>query len=295
MTMSNNVAADKQKFGISMARNIFLPLGILLVAFLILFWVGFSYSGIVARMAEWQFSYFGKWFPMITILSFCALGLLFWRFVGWLRKRSLMAKKKWTDADERDYIFKLARTAYVMLRALAVFCFVIVVVAFFYWLILPNLDTDTKLTKLPNYLEVQEGSTNLAGSQPIGPIARYREAIFGIGPEQHFAPIASRKLADGSASEFTVFAELKQTKNGPRIVSESPGLMRRNALPGELKAMYRFKGYAVSDTPAVVFLSPASAGRATLILMIEAFAAGVIFLVFALVMRRRSRKIAQET
>ncbi len=284
--------AESDELGFSIRRHVFLPLGILVGLFMLTLWGGFSYSGLLARMAEWQFSYFGEWYPMISVLSFCGLAVLLWRLFGWGRKRRLVAKKQWTPLDERKRRISLPHTSYATLLTLAGFCFALVMIGFLYWLSLPGSGSTAVLPK-NNVVQLQEGPSNLTGSRAIGPISRYREAIFDIGPSQYFAPIAERKSRNG-ISEYYLFAELKMTKDGPRLANNRAGILRRAALPRELVVLYRSNGHAVADNPAVVFLTAASSGRATLVFMLEALAVGILCLIFALVMRRSYRKALAE-
>jgi hypothetical protein len=275
-------------------RHIFLASSLLIMLFAVLFYSGFSYSGLIALMAEWQYSRFGEWYPMLSVLSFCALAVLLWRGIGWLNRRRRIATKRWTLDDQKQYSVRLPRAAFLMLYSLSAFCFAMVMGAFVYWLTLPQMNAATARLNKMNVAQAKEGAVTIGDLQPIGPIVRFRESILDIGPSQFFAPVAARRTADGRDSEFALFAELAQTESGPRIAKGVPGILRHNALPGDLIALYRANGYAVSATPKVIFLSAASSSRTTLVLMVEALLAGTLFFVFGWWMRRRYRKTLDE-
>ncbi len=276
--------------GGSATRYVFILSGVLMAMFVVLFQWGFSYSGLVARMAEWQYARFAEWYPMLSVLSFCALAVLCWRATGLLRRRRRIATKKWSPDDERSYQIKLPRTSYLALYSLSAFCFALVLGALVYWFTLPGGGGSAVRIGQNNVAQIREGAVIIGNLQPAGPVVRYREAILDLGPTQYFAPVAVRRMQDGTTSEFTLFAELVDGKTGPRVPRGTVGIMRMNALPGDLVTLYRANGYAVSSSANVIFRSAASSSRGTLIFMLEALATGILFLIFGWFMRRRYRK-----
>lgn len=259
--------------------------------FLFLLWQAFTYSGLIEKLAEWQFSWLRYWFPSFTLLLFCAAATLIWLVVGglwaWRRKRKMRDNGTWVEADEIARKKRRMGIATSGLLMVATLCALLVLGGLVHWLRIPPLDNGPARAWNASGV-LREGRTSLAGAAPIGPIARYREAIFDIGPDVYFVPIARRGGING---ELTVFVELTMVNGKPRLVNSREGVLRRNALPGEIAILYGANGYSVTEKPAVIFRNTASASRATLVFMIEMLAAGLICLVFGLFLRRRYRKL----
>ncbi|MFM6854316.1 MAG: hypothetical protein ACKOUM_09585 [Sphingopyxis sp.] len=70
-------------------------------------------------------------------------------------------------------------------------------------------------------------------------------------------------------------------------------MMRLDALPPDIEAMYRNAQIAVSPDSAVLFSDPSAATRPLAIMVGEAIIFGLIALVFAAYLKRRLRKLRE--
>ncbi len=254
-------------------------------------WLGWNYTGLMHWLGELEFRLFNRWHPAITVLSLAAIPAVIWRAVVWSRRR-----RKNDPASAAEQAASRARTL-LYLRALqlvllsaAGLALALALAALIQFLSLPDADEEPRLISADRIETLKEGPVQLAGLRTIGPLARYEEGIFGIGPDYWFVPVVSRRTALGP--EYTLFAEVDGRRDA-LISNNHAGILRHDALPRELITLYRANGMRVSSTASVIYRSQESMQRGTLFFLFEALLAAAITLIFAAYARHRIKRLRE--
>lgn len=255
-------------------------------------WLGWNYAGLMHWLGELEFRLFNRWHPAITVLSLAAIPALVWRGWIWLRRRRRRAAgQRQSDAAARARTLLYLRALQLLLIAAAGVALALAMAAMVQFLSLPDTDAPPRPLNVERIEAFKEGPVQLQSMRTIGPLARYEEGLFGIGPDYWFVPVVSRHTALGP--EFTLFAEVEGRRDA-LLTADHAGILRHDALPRELIVLYRSYGMRVSDTASVVYLDRASLQRGTLFFLFEALLAAAITLIFAAYARRRIRRLRDE-
>ncbi|MFT4025263.1 MAG: hypothetical protein QM676_00445 [Novosphingobium sp.] len=255
---------------------------------LLFLWQRVEYLGIVALLAEWQFNFLGRSYPAISYLlpvTILALpALLLYR-----RARRRHSEQRIARATLRSALafqkMLLAVTAAVALAAL-----VFVVLAF---AISGKADGARRIDlAAPVVLPPADGPATIAGSIIATRTSALRQNFLLGGRSQRFSPIVAPG-ADGMDLQY--FVELSPAAENPanRGAGEFSGILRRDALPGEIVRLYRYAGYHITDPHYVLFRDVASARSADLQTAAQLAFVALVFGVLALLQRRRVRAIRQ--
>lgn len=215
-------------------------------------WQVVQYNGVMALLAEWQFNSFGHYYPSLTYLALVALlaspGLL------------LFLRVRQRDSEQRMAAATL-RSAIVFRRVvlgLAAACTLAAIATLLLLLTLPrsggtsnSIDLSQPLIALPS-----EGPTTITGAILYDRTAAFEENMLVAGRTLRFAPIVSPQSA---SLDLQFFVELP-AEAAPQIgaTSSMRGVLRRNALPGEIVQLFRYAGYRVEPPHYVLFASEAA-------------------------------------
>ena len=248
---------------------------------LLFFWQSFSYFGFVSRLAEWQFSYFGRYFPALTLIILvllCAIPVLLIHGFEQRRRRrneagaldaratAIATATQWTRA-----LFALA-----LIGALATIASLVVMER------LPDAAGPVQPITSDAKIVPHEGLTTIDGALVTGLVARFDENLIVARRTIYFAPVTP---APGEPLRYFVEVRAPDANATPMTVRHS-GVLRRAALPSEIVTLYRNAGQVVSAEPHVLFSSEQAVRWRYLVVAIECFLFAAICLGFALVQRR---------
>ena len=252
-------------------------------------WLGWNYVGLMHWLGELEFHLFDRWHPAITVLSLAAIPALIWRAVVWWRRRKrARSGETETPAMIRARTLLYLRALQLVLLAAAGVALALALAAFIQFISLPDANEPPRALNIERIDTFKEGPVQLEGLRTIGPLSRYEEGIFGIGPDYWFVPVVSRRTPLGP--EYTLFAEVDGRRDA-LLTTNHTGILRHDALPRELIVLYRSNGMRVSDTASVVYRDARSMQRGTLFFLFETLLAAVIALIFAAFARHRIRRL----
>lgn len=229
---------------------------------LVFFWQLVQYDGLIERLAEWQFSTFGYFNPSITYLALVALlaspGLL------------VFLRVRHRDSEQRLAVATL-RSAIVFRRVvlgLSAACFAAAIVTLLMLLTLPTsvgavrqIDLGQPVVTLP-----QEGPTTIDGRILYDRTAVLGEDLVVAHRTLLIAPMLSPTSANADLQFFVELPPETDTQTGAvqsraaqnRGASSMTGILKRNALPGEIVALFRYAGYRIEPPYYVLFAGKAS-------------------------------------
>ncbi len=249
-------------------------------------WQLVQYQGIVAFIAEWQFSVFGHSLPVISYLLPVVLLvspglLLFWR-----------ARPRQSEERLAGAMLRSAQRFRQMLLAVAasfglgalVFCFVALDIP-------TNADNALRIDLAKPLIALpEEGQTTISGTILYTQTVALDQNLFITRSSKRFAPI----VAPGAAgNDLQFFVELPAAKEGeamPQISSRS-GILQRNALPGELVRLYRYAGFRVEKPYYVLFLDKSTIAFPKLKIALDLLIMAVVFALLGLWQRRRIKRL----
>lgn len=256
---------------------------------------GWSYTGLVNRLGEWQFASFGVYFNLASILLFVALLALVWRIGGFLAKKRRSDEENPESDELTDLRENLQRTTIAkritgwlgLATVLAAFITVI------YLVLLPSEDMKVREITADQAARGPEGPVVLRGVSPVGQTARYRQGFLFWQRTYYFVPIAMETAGDDQ-SRATVFLEVPEKFARSNVAVNTKGILRHKTLPDEVTSMYRAANFPVEDNASVIFTNGASSNWTTRVLLYDMLLIGLLFLLFNLYLRRRVRRLDKE-
>ena len=271
------------------ANGRWMTLGLAIV-FTILLAQAVSYSGLIERFAEWEFAQFGRYFPALTLAAFVGLFALVWVVVAGVRRR-LAAQPDEAERVWRD-IGRLISVRRILI-AVAILAGIVALAAAVRLISLPGMSGPVRTVDLSGRAPVTlaGGPVQLNGIAAIGPIARQTTDLMFDRHTMFLVPVGRTRLQNGSEG-YNLFVQ-STTNRAESVPVGMRGLLRLDALPRDIRTLYRNHDIAVADSSAVLFYGPASANRPMVILIIEAIVVGAIALLFAAYLKRRTRKLRE--
>lgn len=225
-------------------------------------WQLVQYKSVMAWLAEWQFSTFGYYNPSITYLALVTLlaspGLL------------LFLQVRQRDSEQR-LVAATLRSATIFRRVVlgvSAACFAAAIVTLLMLLTLPTgggayrqIDLGQPIVTLP-----QEGPTTIGGRVLYNRTAVFGENLLVARRTLLIAPMLPPKSTN---ADLQFFVELPSDTNPQNAEAQSraaqdgnvlsmTGILRRNALPGEIVALFQYAGYRVEPPYYVLFASETS-------------------------------------
>jgi hypothetical protein len=287
-----------------------------IVVSLVFLWQALEYRGLVAWLAELQFLQWDRYWPTLT---FVALTTLFSTpmllFVGLMRadqRRNDKLRAAQLD-DERQLLGRTERL-YEFFLAVALGSLAAVALCLFLMFRLPGERGPVRSVVMgsPDAIAPIDGRSTITGAVNLAETSQFNENLLLVKRTLYFAPVLS---GNNPKEPLRYFVEVRREDVPPgynRIafpeekddvhvyrfrvpeVAFSPymnGMLKRNALPGEIVHLYRYAGYKVAPDNFVLFRS-ADQLRWRYYMLAGQFAISAIIAgLFAIYVRRRRRKL----
>lgn len=265
------------------------------VVFIALFflWQTVAYRGFVAFVAEWQFNEFGIYRPTLTYFLFVVLlaplPLLFRRRA----KRNANAESP--EAPVADALPIAVRAAYRFMKVLFALSGAALIAALLsllaMWL-LPSAAGQVQHITASDTVPAapSEGPTALSGKILYNRTSAFDENLWFVRRNTRFAPV----IEEGSdETAIRYFVELAPTDQASAAgTSVRRGILKRNALPGELLRLYRYAGFRVFPDHYVLFSTPEPMRWPYFATALEFITGCVLLLLVACIQWLRCRRLA---
>jgi hypothetical protein len=280
-----------------------------------------NYRGLVAQLAEYQFTHFDRYWPTFTFAALTALCTAPFLTILWLIRARQKRSERFGAArvdDHRIMLGRLARLASFFGGA-SIGCLICVAILIFQTLTLPT-DNDAPRSIVvgsPDATAPPDGRAVLTGWVDVSETSQFNEDLILVRRTFYFAPIRS---GPKDKSPLRYFVQVRRDDNraafNPIVfpigddhvrawryrvknIAFTPyldGVLQRGALPGEISNLYRYAGYEVDRDNYLLFASNEPiAWRLQMLageFLIVAIATALISLLFAR-RRRKIRKIAR--
>lgn len=277
--------AEKAKSGfLATIRSNIIPVAIAFALFIFLFLLPQSifYRGLVSLLAEWQFSWFGNYLPILTVILPVLLLTLLLILIFWLifrfKNRDNKDEPELSLAEQAKIALSKARLAMFSFFALAVFALVAVITTLGLMMILPNdsgKGQKISVGSIP-FTEPKEGRAELNGALDWQKLATIKRNLVFASQRTYFIPIVSqiadrkstryfvqvfrpefvlpRNQMPGRAPEREHLLEqglITPTKDGPSGMVN--GVLRQDGLPDEIVLLYEKAGLKVHPDHYVLY------------------------------------------
>ncbi len=253
-----------------------------LFIFLVLLPQSIFYRGLVSRLAEWQFSWFGNYFPLLTValpvLLLTLLLLLILWLVFRLRRKKEQDQPELTLQEQAMQAMGKTRRSMLSFFILAGLAAIAVLTTFILTMMLPdekgkvqNIDVGS----IP-FAEPEEGPAKLDGVLDWQKLATINRNLVLDSQRTYFIPIVSR-LADRKSTRYFVQVfrpefvlpknripgraperehlleqgRIIPTKDGP--AGAVSGVLRQDGLPDEIVLLYQKAGVKVHPDHYVLY------------------------------------------
>ena len=258
---------------------------------LIFLWQALAYRGLVGLVAEWQFNEFGDYRPVLTYLVFTLLLgplplLLF-------RRRRRPAREGPQQSVLSDYAaaqgsaLRFLKSLYVL--AILAFGAAVICLVAMWWLPsdtgpIQRINASDTLSANP-----KEGATELGGKIIYNSTSAFDENLWFVRHSTRFAPL----IGDGTdETAIRYFVELSpSSRSATTNAGVRRGILKRNALPGELLRLYRYAGFRVFPDHYVLFNSTDTMRWPYLMTAIELAGCGLLILIAAAIQGLRYRRL----
>jgi Ca2+/Na+ antiporter len=225
-----------------------------LLVSLFFFWESVEYTGLTGWLAELQFAYLGTYFPVVTYLLFVALfSIPVFIYALYSRRK----ERRQADPEERAGGRALAassrrmRSLFGVAAGIGVAAFIALLVTLF----LPDSKGGTQRIVVGSEaaLSPAEGPSSLAGNHDLKLTARHTVSLPFLGRDTYFVPVSG---SVGNRKVVQYFAETERLGEKPVYFSPvKEGVLRKNALPGEILALYKDAGLTIGSPHYVLFKS----------------------------------------
>ncbi|QGP78187.1 hypothetical protein [Sphingobium sp. CAP-1] len=272
----------------------------LLVSAFIL-WEIWNYSGLYAKISEWQFATFRKSWPAATfgLLSLIlALPGLFLVHITRAKERQAEQddeqKNPTRQDEERRKLLTRATFWRLLLVRAALFCAIIAILCLIATLFLP--DRGTKPVAITVGKEAQShlanGPTTLTGRVIFAQTATLSQDLILTDKNTRFAPILPTD-SSGPVHYVVQLAPYEGVTNGrpgDPVMSVS-GTLMRNALPGPIRVLYRNAGIDLADNVYVLYRYSGTMRRPYYLAAIQLGAATFLLLLLFYIQKRHIAKM----
>ncbi len=265
-------------------RSNLIPVAIVFALFIFLFLLPQSvfYRGLVSILAEWQFSWFGNYLPILTVILPVLLLTLLLLLILWLifrfRSRDNEDEPELSIAEQAKKALSKARVAMLSFFALAALSLFAVVVTLILMIALPNESgkvQNINVGSIP-FTEPKEGRAELNGTLDWQKLATIKRNLVFASQRTYFIPIVSQ-IADRKSTRYFVQVFRPEfvlprnimpgrmperdhllergliipTKDGPS--NSVNGVLRQDGLPEEIVLLYEKAGLAVHPDHYVLY------------------------------------------
>ena len=220
----------------------------------VLAWQAYTYRGVFAALAEWQFREWQRMFPVATIalLTF----LLELPFIVLIALKLRYRRRKFGPAKGKLVFLRgtLLARIFAVMSAIALFLSLILTIMGLSIGTLSdkpitNFSLDSNTNETDNFVRAR----GLVRTDRIG---YYRERFLIVGRDLWLAPLMASE--DDSAIRAFVEVHPESQAREPQY-RDASGVLRRSAIPGGLRRLYENEGYSVVQPAYVIFSSRASA------------------------------------
>ncbi len=264
-----------------------------LLVSLFFFWESVEYTGLTGWLAELQFASFGTYFPVVTYLLFVALfSIPVFIYALYSRRK----ERRQADPEERAGGRALAASARRMrsLYGVAAGIGVAALIALLVTLFLPESKGGTQRIVIGSEasLSPAEGSSSLAGNHDLKLTARHSVSLPFLGRDTYFVPVTG---SVGNQRIVQYFAETERLGEKPVYFAPvKEGLLRKNALPGEIMALYKDAGLSIGSPHYVLFKSVESMRSRHVMVTAQLALLAFLILVLGFIQRWRRNRLRRE-
>lgn len=234
------------------ARHVLAGWAIFIALFLL--WQLFTYRGLMALAAEWEFNTFGRYYPALT---YVLLVVLLASPILWLlrTRRPRVDGAAPMPAVVAPPARLPGRTFIRVILGVAIGCAVGAVIALLGMLAQPDdqgaaarITIGSAAASTP-----AEGPTVVVGDVIGERVAGLSEDLFLARRSFRFVPMVSP--GSGGIETIRYFAEVDATNTiaAARRAGSLTGILKHEALPGELVRLFRYAGFEVADDYQVLF------------------------------------------
>ncbi|QTD56236.1 hypothetical protein [Parasphingorhabdus cellanae] len=277
--------AEKAKTGfLEIIRSNIIPVAVAFALFIFLFLLPQSvfYRGLISYLAEWQFTWFGNYLPIFTVILPVLLLTILLILILWLifrlRNKDNQGEPEISVAEQAKNALGKARLAMFSFFALAAFSLLAVIVTLVLMMTLPNENGKAQkidVGSLP-FTEPEEGRAELNGALDWQKLATIKRNLVFASQRTYFIPIVSQ-LADRKSTRYfvQVFRPefvlprnqmpgrsperehlleqglITPTKDGPSGLVT--GVLRQDGLPEEIVLLYEKAGVEVHPDHYVLY------------------------------------------
>jgi hypothetical protein len=262
----------------------FVLAGIFVIIASIILWQAVDYWGLVGWLAELQFALLKTYYPPVTFLILLALicsPLAVYRVITRMRsdKKSRSPEtRRWRAATRAARLMRL-------FAWLAAGCALTAIVGLVMISDLPRDDgvVNHILVGSPAAASPALGKTELEGDIGSKATAALYAQVPKLATATYFAPVFAARTSGPSVQYFVEMHRVSNTK--AEFEATRVGVLARNALPGEIMAVYRGAGYVVQKPYYVLYASAQSMRMPYYIFALEFGAAAMLFVVFSFIQR----------
>lgn len=277
-----------------------------------------GYRGLIADLAEYQFTHFDRYWPTFTFLALTALCTAPFIVILWLIRERQKRSERYGPARIDDQRIMLGRISRLQnfFAGVALGALICVGIIAFQMLTLPRDDYGPRSIVIgsPDALGPADGRAVLTGSVDVGETAQFNEDLILVKRTFYFAPIRSGPTDKSPLKYFVqvrrddargkgrfnpiVFPQgddkVRAWRFRVRDIAFTPyldGVLQRGALPGEIANLYRYAGYDVDRDNYVLFSSNEPIRWRLQMLAGEFLIGATLTALVALLFARRRRKI----
>ncbi|MFC3441133.1 hypothetical protein ACFOKF_07975 [Sphingobium rhizovicinum] len=263
---------------------------------LFVLWELWNYSGLFAKISEWQFAVFRKSWPAATFgllsLLFALPGLF---LVHITRLKKAQEEQDAAPQDPQQKLLDKANFWRLLLGRTSIFFAALAVLSLIATLFLPGGAQPVPITVGK---EVQprpaNGATTLTGRIIFAQTTTLSQDLILTGKDTRFAPILPAEGA-GPVRYVVQLAPYEGMIEGqPRdpVMSVS-GTLMRNALPGPIRVLYNNAGIALADNVYVLYRYSGTMRRPYYVAAIQLGAAALLLLLLFSFQTRHIKKLRQ--
>ncbi len=283
---------------------------------LVFLWQALEYRGLVAWLAEFQFLQFDRYWPTLTFVALAAIFssplILVVALMRADQRRNDALRAAQLD-DERQLLGR-TRRLYEFFVAVSLGSLAAALLCLVLMMRLPGEEGAARSIVMgsPDAIAPIDGRATITGAVDVRETSQFNENLLLVKRTLYFAPVRTGP-ADRSPLRYFVEVRREDVPPGynriefpdekddvhvyrfrvPRLAF-SPymtGMLKRNALPGEITHLYRYAGYTMAPDNYVLFRS-AGQLRWRYYMMAGQFAISAILAgAFALFVRRRERRL----
>jgi hypothetical protein len=277
-----------------------------------------DYRGLIARLAEWQFLRFDRYWPTLTFVAVVSLFSTPLILAVWLLRARQRRTESFGPARHDDLRIVKGRLARLQgfFAGVSAGSLVAAVIVIIMQLQLPSDEGMPRsvIVGSPDAIAPVEGRTIITGNVDLRETAQFNENLLLVKRSLYFAPV--RESADDK-SPLRYFVEVRRNdvKEGYHPI-EFPkdeelvrvwrfrlshlvftpyldGMLRRQALPGEIVNLYRHAGYEVDDDNYVLFSDLQKLSWRYNVLAVEFMISAIISAIAAVIFSRRRRTVSK--